>query len=124
MNIQNVLANSDRTFQESLFAVIDGEDWAALSDFFCDDCVYERPGYELIRGIDNLKHFYENERIIGSGKHTVEMMANKADVIFCEGVFEGVAKDGAQLAERFVDRYVLKGTKIGHRQTYFYRSAI
>ena len=36
MNIQNVLANSDRTFQESLFAVIDGEDWAAKSGFFCE----------------------------------------------------------------------------------------
>lgn len=124
MNIHAGVLEPELSLQESLFACIDNEDWDALSNFFCDDCIYERPGYNPIEGIDELETFYRHERIIKSGKHTVEQSANEDNVVFCEGFFRGVSKDGAQLSERFVDRYILSDAKIEHRQTYFYRAAI
>ena len=109
---------------ERLFQAIDGNNWDDLETLFDADCVYERPGYDAIVGIKDLLHFYRDERIIANGKHNVERVAEFGNVFFCEGEFQGVSRTGEKLRERFVDRYILSGKRIQHRQTYFYRAAI
>ena len=47
-----------------MFAAIDGRDFDALERYFHPDVVYERPGYEPIRGLGSLLHFYREVRRI------------------------------------------------------------
>ena len=36
-----------------MFVAIDAGDWAALGRLYADDCVYQRPGFEVIEGDGN-----------------------------------------------------------------------
>ena len=50
-----------------MFAAIDAGEFDRLREYFAADVVYERPGYEPLRGIEALENFYRHERIIARG---------------------------------------------------------
>jgi uncharacterized protein len=114
---------SEQTIHD-LFRAVDARDWEAMQPFFCEDVVYERPGYDPIVGIENLLHFYKHVRIIASGNHQLERVVVAGDGGSCWGRFVGVSKEGATLDERFADVYVFHNGKIKQRRSYFFRPAV
>jgi|SRR6185437_10017326 len=107
-----------------LFDIIDSGHWNGLDRVFTDDCVYERPGYPPLRGLNALRQFYAEERIIAEGKHLVERVVGDSDSAACWGTFTGISRSGDQLAEEFADTFLIVDGRIRYRKTFFYRPAI
>ncbi len=112
-------------FITTLFHTIDARDWESLPRFFSDHIVYERPGYEPIRGIEALTEFYRDIRILKAGKHHLEQIVINDDAGACWGRFIGIKRDGSQADERFADVYLFdEDKKILGRKSYFFRPAV
>ncbi len=107
-----------------LFECVDARNWERLSDAFCDDVVYERPGYAPLVGLDSVLHFYREERVIASGRHELENVVADEGSGACWGRFVGTHKNGSGLSERFADVYTFEKGKIRTRKSYFFRPAI
>ena len=107
-----------------LFNAVDTSDWASMLTVFCDDVVYERPGYPPITGIEQLLHFYKHVRIIAAGEHKLDHIVIDGDHGSCWGRFIGYGKDHAAIDELFSDVYTFEKGKIKQRRSYFFRSAI
>jgi ketosteroid isomerase-like protein len=107
-----------------MFRAIDARDWAAMGQYFTADVVYERPGYEPIRGFDALMQFYCEVRIIVSGSHELQRIVADPAAASCWGRFRGEARDGRKLDERFADVYTLRDGRVATRITHFFRAAI
>ena len=111
-------------FIHEMFQFIDSRDWASLKEKFCEDVVYERPGYEPIKGLDDLLTFYSKVRIIAAGKHHLSHIVVNESTGASWGRFIGEGKDSSPLDERFADVYTFMDGKIKHRTSYFFRAAI
>ena len=107
-----------------LFESVDSRDWDGLCDAFCDDVVYERPGYAPLVGLDRVLQFYREERVIASGRHELEHVVGDEGSGACWGRFVGIHKNGSGLSERFADVYTFERGKIKTRKSYFFRPAI
>jgi ketosteroid isomerase-like protein len=107
-----------------LFERVDSRDWDRLSDAFCDDVVYERPGYAPLIGLESVLHFYREDRVIVSGRHELESVVINEGCGACWGRFVGTHKNGSDLSERFADVYTFERGKIKTRKSYFFRPAI
>ncbi|MFE9170835.1 nuclear transport factor 2 family protein [Streptomyces kebangsaanensis] len=107
-----------------LFQVIDSRSWDELGEVFADNAVYERPGYAALEGLGRIRQFYEHERIITSGAHEVHQVTGGLAAAACWGRFRGTGRGGDPLDEGFADTYLVRGGKIVHRKTFFYRAAI
>jgi hypothetical protein len=114
---------SAATIQE-MFATIDTRRWKDLRLHFASEVVYERPGYEPIRGLDELCDFYNRVRVVAVGEHTINQIVATPQHAACWGSFRGRSHDGRDLFERFADIYALRNGLILHRTTYFFRPAI
>jgi ketosteroid isomerase-like protein len=109
-----------RTVIEAMFDAIDGEDWRRLSDFYAPDCQYERPGFELISGVDELLHFYKELRPISRGKHLIHYTAEEQPIFFSTGTFDGSLRNGSRIDLEFTDIYIFKQRRIHRRKTFFF----
>lgn len=92
-----------------------------MLDIFTDDATYCRPGYDPMEGREALRAFYEGDRVIASGRHTVTSLLIDGDEGFVPGTFAGVLKDGQEKSLQFADyfRFAPDG-RVAYRQTYFY----
>jgi ketosteroid isomerase-like protein len=108
----------------TLFDIIDSRRWTELASVFADDCVYHRPGYQPMVGLDRISHFYQNERVIAEGSHLVERVLGLDDTVACWGRFRGRSRTGQALDEGFADTYAMNAGLITARRTYFYRPAV
>ena len=102
-----------------LFDALDKNDLTGILALFTDDAVYERPGKPIIRGRDALVHFYEHERVVAAGKHTIEEIIEGPVLTVTVGFYDGAGGDGAPLYMKFVDVYQFTGEKIHERRSYF-----
>ena len=107
-----------------LFRAIDSREWHQLRDFLHPDIVYVRPGYLPFEGIERVLTFYEHERVIASGAHTLTTVVVSDDHAACCGRFVGMHRDGGAIDEEFADVYELAGPLIVRRQSYFFRPAV
>ena len=107
-----------------LFETVDSRNWESLKESFCEDAVYERPGYEPLVGLERITHFYREERVIASGKHFLENTVLNESGGACWGRFVGTHKNNSALDERFADVYLWKNGKIWIRKSYFFRPAV
>jgi ketosteroid isomerase-like protein len=107
-----------------LFDVIDGQEWNKLTEFFCEDVHYERPGYEPINGIAALLTFYRDVRIIQSGRHHLDQVVIDDSAGACWGRFLGQSRKGDPIDVRFADVYSLHQGKIRLRTSYFFVPAV
>jgi len=112
------------TLVHDLFRIIDGREFDRLPEVCHEDVVYERPGYEPIRGIDELIHFYREVRIIARGEHHLTAVLLDEGHAACWGRFEGVHRNGTDLGVDFADTYVLEDGRIRHRKTFFFKPAV
>lgn len=104
----------------AMFKAIDASDWPALRQFYADGCVYDRPGFEIIEGIDALLDFYECQVPIRSGVHTLEHVIQEKGRITASGTFKGTLRTGTPILLEFMDLYVFDESKIQFRKTFFY----
>jgi ketosteroid isomerase-like protein len=101
------------------YDAVDSNDLETLFSVFAENIVYERPGYSPIRGMDEFKDFYRNNRIIKKGKHTLHNIIVREPYVVVEGEFRGTLKDGKESYTKFVDVYTFSGKKAIKRHTYF-----
>jgi len=113
-----------KDFILGMFDKVDTRNWEELKERFCDDIVYERPGYDPIVGIDDFLTFYRDVRIIASGKHHLDHIVVDDEAGASWGHFVGKGRDGADLEVRFADVYTFEGGKIKTRISYFFRPAV
>jgi branched-chain amino acid aminotransferase len=107
-----------------MFQKIDSRDFDSLRQVFCEDIVYERPGYEPLVGCERVLKFYRVERVIASGKHHLERIVVNQESGACWGRFVGMHKNDSGIDERFADAYLFSNGKIKTRKSYFFRPAV
>ncbi|MFG3497208.1 nuclear transport factor 2 family protein [Streptomyces sp. NPDC047928] len=100
---------------------VDADDVPGLIALFAEDAVYRRPGYPPMRGHEGLSAFYNGERVIARGAHTVTSAVAESGRVAVNGVFEGVLKDGREVSLEFADFFVLDDEqRFTRRDTYFF----
>jgi hypothetical protein len=113
-----------REFIQAMFDDIDARNWESLRGRFCEDAVYERPGYDPLEGREAILHFYEKVRIIISGEHQLTRIVTNEECGASWGRFVGKSRQGDDLDERFADCYTFEDGKVKTRVSYFFRPAI
>jgi ketosteroid isomerase-like protein len=108
----------------SYFTAVDAGDLPRLLRCFHEDVTYERPGYPTIHGLERLRHFYAEDRVVGSGMHRVDGVLVDGLVAAAWGQFVGRSRSGEPLDEGWCDVYRFVGARIGYRRTHFFRPAI
>ncbi|GAB48854.1 nuclear transport factor 2 family protein [Mobilicoccus pelagius] len=103
------------------YRLVDADDVDGLVALFAPDAVYCRPGYEPLVGHGPLRAFYEGERVIESGTHTVEREVVDEGGIAVHGRFEGTLRDGSSASLRFADFYTFDARgRFATRDTFFF----
>ena len=111
---------SKRQIIERMFDAIDSRRFDALEQLFAPGCRYERPGYPPIEGAAALLHFYEHERVIASGAHTIQKLVEADGQAAVAGAFQGTLRDGSATALEFADHYGFESDRIAWRKSYFF----
>lgn len=103
------------------YEVVDAGDVEGVLSIFSPDATYRRPGYDDMVGEGALRAFYEGDRVIESGRHTVHTLVIEGDEGFVGGSFAGVLKNGDEVSLEFADlfRFNADGL-VSFRQSYFY----
>ena len=107
-----------------LFVIVDTRKWDSLDDVFTADIEYHRPGYPCINGIENLRLFYEETRMISASQHNLRDIVTDGARGCCWGHFSGLGKSGEIIAEDFAEWYEFSGSAIAVRRTFFYKPAV
>lgn len=103
------------------YELVDSNDVDGLLALFDDDAVYHRPGYRPLRGRDELRHFYKEERVISYGEHVIDSMVVDRDRIAVQGTFRGTLRTGEQVQLKFADFFgFAHGVGFGRRDTFFF----
>ncbi|MDQ1749789.1 MAG: hypothetical protein QOE71_845 [Pseudonocardiales bacterium] len=112
-----------RELIEFYFDRVDNHDVDALMTVFHEEIVYHRPGYEPLRGAARMRQFYQDERVIDVGRHSVDRVLLDGDYAAAYGTFEGTSRQGAALAMTWCEIYGFLGDKINYRRSYFFTPA-
>ena len=108
------------------YETVDAGDVEGVLALFTEDAVYARPGYAPFEGHEALRAFYAGDRVIESGRHTVEHMVVQDDGaaeprVAVHGRFEGRLKDGSDASLRFADFYTFAADgRFASRDTFFF----
>lgn len=104
--------NAAKALVETYYALVDAQD-DAMFHLFHDDVVYKRPGYPTLAGRRALQKFYQRDRVIPSGRHTVhELFVGDQGRVAVEGRFCGVLKNGTEADLAFSDFFDLDLTQV------------
>jgi ketosteroid isomerase-like protein len=103
------------------YRAVDNGDVECVLQYFDPSVRYARPGFKVIEGIDDLRHFYEHVRSIQRGEHRIRHVLIDGAVAATHGKFVGVLRNGEEVAVDFADFMTLGATnKIRERSTYFF----
>lgn len=117
-------SSNPRALVELYYRLVDANSLDDMLDLFADDAVYERPGYEPLKGKGAIEAFYRGTRVIVSGRHALDRVIVEDGAVAVEGSFAGELRDGSSASVRFADFFVLNGGKFAHRRTYFFAAAV
>lgn len=109
------------------YRLVDADDLDGVLDWFADDAVYYRPGYDPIRGRQELRAFYGGERVIASGQHVLESVLGDGRSVAVRGRFEGTLKDGSAATvgfADFIDYDDQQPARVRQRRSYFDSPAV
>lgn len=115
---------SPRELALSYYTAVDAGDHERLLSMFHPEAVYRRGGYPPIEGAAALRDFYENVRVIDHGRHTVDSVICEGSHAAVRGRFDGVSRDGADLAVEWADFFEFDGDLIRDRTTYFFTAGV
>jgi ketosteroid isomerase-like protein len=107
-----------------MFKNIDKSEWIELAHCFHPDITYERPGLEPLVGRDRVMHFYLAERVVASGRHTVEGTLADDTSGAAWGRMVGTLKDGSSVTIRFAEIYQFCAGVICGRTSYFFTPTV
>ncbi len=103
------------------YRLVDRRDIDGLVSLFSPDAVYARPGYPALRGRDQIRAFYQEERVIARGDHTLSCVVAEPDRVAVHGQFSGVLRDGREVQLRFADFFLLDAEgRFAQRDTFFF----
>lgn len=85
------------------YRAVDAGDVDGVVNWFADDAVYHRPGYEPIRGRAAIADFYGGTRVIASGSHRIDQLIVQDRSVAVRGFFTGRLKDGSDVTIGFSD---------------------
>ena len=106
------------------YDLVDKRDYESLLALFSNDCIYNRPGYEPLLGKARLAAFYDKERVIESGTHSLHLLLAQENVVATAGKFAGALKSGEDVSVGFAETFEFRDDVIQERTTYFYRPAV
>lgn len=107
------------------YQLVDEGDVPGLLQLFSPDVVYERPGYEPIRGRAALEDFYRDVRVIVSGRHSLRSLVCADAEVAVQGDFAGVLRDGDNVRLRFADFFQVTADGLfSRRNTYFFQPLV
>jgi len=103
---------------------VDDEAYEDLFDLFSDSIVYERPGQDEIRGMEEFRRFYLEERPLEEGSHSIHDITVDGDTAAVRGTFTGL-QDDTRVEFGFADFLVFdENSEITHRYTYTDRDTV
>jgi ketosteroid isomerase-like protein len=103
------------------YALVDGNDIDGLVELFAHDAVYRRPGYPPLQGRGELERFYREERVIKSGRHTLDDVVSSRSRVAVAGTFSGTLHNGQELTLQFADFFSFgDDDTFASRDTYFF----
>jgi ketosteroid isomerase-like protein len=103
------------------YELVDNGDTDGLVELFSPDAVYRRPGYEPLCGREHLRRFYDEQRVIREGSHSVDSVITSGAEVAVQGSFHGVLHNGKEVDLRFADFFtVASGVTFSRRDTYFF----
>lgn len=100
------------------YTEVDKGDFDAALASFHADAVYERGG-QILRGADRIRAYFENERPIAEGRHTVAAIIIDGDQGAAWGDFAGRSHEGSEMAASWCDVFGFDGSLIRRRRSYF-----
>lgn len=101
------------------YHVVDEQGADDVAALFTVDAVYRRPGYPPFVGTQELLTFYSGDRVILSGRHTLDTVFATGDRVAVQGHFHGLLRDGSTADLRFADIFRFEDGQIAERDTYF-----
>ncbi|MCP2339571.1 nuclear transport factor 2 family protein [Actinomadura rupiterrae] len=104
-----------RTYYE----LVDADRLDDMLALFHDEIVYERQGTPTIVGIDALRRFYRDERVIASGAHRLDQVLPGDEWVAVRGGFAGRLRDGSPVDLRFTDWHLFRDGRIVRRESLF-----
>lgn len=112
--------DSVQTVQQ-YYQMVDSDDVDGLLALFAPDAVYHRPGYPPLTGHADLERFYRGERVIETGRHTLQKVVADGTSVATYGEFNGTLKDGRTASLRFADFFTVRPDgQFSRRDTFFY----
>lgn len=116
-------SRAERAVRE-YYTAIDAGAIEAAARVFAPEAVYRRPGYPPLRGLPAILEFYVNQRVIGSGVHTLDHVLRDGRSVAVFGSFSGRSRLGDLLAVRFADLWHMRGATATARETFFDVAAV
>jgi ketosteroid isomerase-like protein len=103
------------------YELVDSGDIDGLVGLFAPHAVYHRPGYQPLVGHGDLRRFYQSQRVIDAGAHTLTRIVADGYDVAVNGEFAGVLRDGRQVRLRFADFFTLTpDLAFERRDTFFF----
>jgi ketosteroid isomerase-like protein len=107
------------------YELVDNGDVEGLVALFDPDAVYNRPGYEPLRGRDHLRRFYLEQRVIREGKHSLDLVVVSGSDVAVRGSFHGVLHTGNAVDAQFADFFRINSDDtFSRRDTFFFAPLI
>jgi ketosteroid isomerase-like protein len=101
------------------YAAVDAGDTDRVLAFFHPAIEYRRGGYQPMCGVAEVRRFYEQDRIIATGQHTVAGLLSAGSLVAAHGSFAGTSRDGRELAVEWADFFEFADGLVLRRHTYF-----
>lgn len=103
------------------YELVDANDVTGLVALFAPHATYCRPGYPPLVGRLELTNFYEADRVIEQGRHTLSAITADENSVAVQGDFHGRLKDGREVELRFADFFTFDADLcFERRDTYFF----
>lgn len=101
------------------YELVDAGDTEALLRLFSDDVHYQRQGTPDLIGIDAMRRFYEHDRLIDSGRHTLDELLVGREWVAVRGTFRGWLRSGEAVTLQFTDWHHVVEGRIDRRESFF-----
>ncbi|WP_168583322.1 nuclear transport factor 2 family protein [Gephyromycinifex aptenodytis] len=114
-----------RAAVQGYYDALDREDIETALDYFGGEILYRRPGYEPITGLERLRAYYTQDRLLASGRHVIRSVVVEGHSAAAHGTFEGELKDGGRTTTGFAAFFTFDGGgRIIEHTTYFFVPAV
>lgn len=115
------LGRAVRGYYDSL----DRDDIESVLEFFSGDVLYRRPGYEPMSGLEALRRYYSDDRVLAPGRHVLRSVIVDGHDVAAHGVFEGELKEGGRRSVGFAAIFSFDGNgRASEHTTYFFVPAV